>query len=99
MLSSNSAATAPATSPLARVEALIRALRGIAHARVDASEGQRITALSVVPSSALNRRQVERNISSALQAALGCQLEPGALRLVTETTPAGDDIVVPGKPS
>jgi hypothetical protein len=58
----------------AKIEELLSSLRGIRKARVE-MDGARISRVTISPSENLSDRQITRNVTSALQAAFGYQMD------------------------
>jgi hypothetical protein len=82
MMSPQSAAASPQVSSHLRAEELLGALRGVTAVSIDGLDDRRVTELRVVSTDEMSRRQVERNLASALMAGFGIELEHGAIRFV-----------------
>jgi hypothetical protein len=69
-----------------RAEALVRALTGVADARVDTDAQGHITVVHVVPASGMSTKAIVRNVQTALRAALDIQMDTRSI-FVAETLP------------
>jgi len=81
-MSPHTVATATQVSFHTRAEDLLGTLRGVTAVSIDRLEDRRVTELRVVSTDEMTRRQVERNLASALMAGFGIDLQPGSIRFV-----------------